>query len=58
MEVVKTLTLLQNRNAIAIHYKLTGEAGRKVFLRMLPFVSMRDFHSLRRAEGANFQTDM
>ena len=58
VEVVKTLTLLQNRNAIAIHYKLTGEAGRKVFLRMLPFVSMRDFHSLRRAEGANFQTDV
>ena len=53
--VRKEILMPWHQNALAIRYTVTAGEGRKVKLRLLPFVALRDFHSLRSAHGANFQ---
>ena len=51
VRVVKELQLLWRRNTIGIRYTIEPEGQRQVELRLLPFVSMRDFHALRHSDG-------
>lgn len=48
MPLVKELILGVRRNAIAIRYTITPEPGQKVTLKLLPFISLRDFHGIQR----------
>lgn len=47
ISITKTLRLLHQKNEIELVYALSSPAARKVELRLLPFVALRDFHSLR-----------
>jgi predicted glycogen debranching enzyme len=53
--VIKELQMLWLQNAIALRYTITPDRARAVELQILPFVSLRDFHSLLHA-GASFET--
>jgi len=46
-ELVKEVLLAESANAVCIRYTLRGAEG---VLRLLPFVALRDFHCLRRAD--------
>lgn len=52
--VVKEVQLLWHHNVAGIRYTIRAPEGRNVALRLLPFVALRDFHALRRAEGSHF----
>ena len=62
VKVTKEVMIVWNRNITGVRYTLdagiteTGE-GREVRLQLLPFVSLRDFHSLRSAGNAHFAVD-
>jgi predicted glycogen debranching enzyme len=58
VSIIKQLVVHPGRNAIALRYRLTGTAGRKVVLRLLPFVALRDFHALRHKDNAAFATQV
>jgi len=51
VRITKELQLLWQRNTIALRYTIEPEADRQIELHLLPFLSMRDFHSLRHAPG-------
>jgi predicted glycogen debranching enzyme len=51
VRVTKEVQLLWMKNVVAVRYTIEpGNVG-KVKLWLLPFVALRDFHSLKRAEG-------
>ncbi|HEX4123172.1 MAG TPA: amylo-alpha-1,6-glucosidase [Tepidisphaeraceae bacterium] len=52
--VIKELQLLWGRNAIGLRYAVNAPAGRKWKLSLLPFVSMRDFHSEQHGTDRQF----
>jgi predicted glycogen debranching enzyme len=56
VRVVKELQLPWLQNVAVLRYTITPNARRKVQFSVLPFVSMRDFHGMRRAQDASFQT--
>ncbi len=55
VHITKELLLAWNRNAAALRYTVQAQPGRPVELHLLPFVSMRDFHALRRHGEAPFE---
>lgn len=55
IRVVKEVQMLWQKNVSAIRYTVTPRPGQKLQLNLLPFVSLRDFHSLRRSDGVQFQ---
>lgn len=55
VRVVKEVLMCWQRNAVGVRYTVEGQEGRRMRLRLTPFVGLRDFHSLRSAQGANFQ---
>ena len=54
VRVRKELQVLWMRNVAAVRYTVEPPAGRRGQLSLLPFVSLRDFHSDRHAQGTNF----
>ncbi len=56
--VVKELLHCWQSNAVGVRYTLTPPAGKTVTLKLLPFVALRDFHSTRRAQGANLKFEI
>src|SRR3954452_3278787 len=65
IRVVKELQLLWMKNVAAVRYTVepprgggggagAGGASRKLELNLLPFLSLRDFHGIRRAVGEQF----
>ena len=55
VRVIKELQLPWLANVMVVRYRIEPEANRRVQFSLLPFVSLRDFHSLRRAKGSDFQ---
>ena len=55
VRIVKEVLAVWQRNIVGVRYRIEAEAGRSVQLQLLPFISLRDFHSLRSASNANFQ---
>ncbi len=53
-EILKEIILAESVNAVAVRYTLIAGAGG--MLRLRPFVSLRDFHALRRAEEPSHLT--
>jgi predicted glycogen debranching enzyme len=53
-KIHKELQILWGKNVAAVRYTIEPAAGRRVQFTLLPFVSLRDFHSERRAEGSHF----
>ena len=49
-ELTKQIILAETENAVAVRYTLKGGAGELV---VSPFVSLRDFHHLRRKDDSN-----
>jgi len=57
VRVVKELQLLWMKNVAALRYTIDPGRPRKVQFSLLPFVSLRDFHTERHAEGAKFKVE-
>jgi len=55
--VTKELLLVWQQNIAMLRYTIQPAPGQVVDLQLLPFVSMRDFHSLRHADGSRLRTD-
>jgi predicted glycogen debranching enzyme len=55
VRVVKELQVPWLKNVAAVRYTVEAEPQRRVQLNLLPFVSLRDFHSARRAPGTQFE---
>jgi predicted glycogen debranching enzyme len=53
--VAKEVQLFWMRNVAAVRYVIRPPAGKTVELRLSPFVSLRDFHSILRADGVQMQ---
>jgi predicted glycogen debranching enzyme len=53
-KVRKELHVLWNKNVAGVRYTIEPTDGRRVQFALLPFVSLRDFHSERKAEGSHF----
>ncbi len=51
VRVTKELQIVWRENKIGVRYTVQPEGDRQIEFHLLPFVSMRDFHSLRRAPG-------
>ncbi|HEV8605447.1 MAG TPA: amylo-alpha-1,6-glucosidase [Tepidisphaeraceae bacterium] len=49
VKVAKEIQLLWQRNTVGIRYRVECEPNRQVQLDLIPFISLRDFHSLRHA---------
>lgn len=54
VNVTKEVQLVWQRNIVGVRYTLKSPAPRPVQLQLLPFVSLRDFHGLRRSTGTKF----
>ena len=54
IKIIKDVQLVWGRNTAGIRYRIEAPPERQVRLELLPFVSLRDFHALRQAPGANF----
>jgi predicted glycogen debranching enzyme len=54
VRIIKELQILWKQNAIGLRYQIQPQGKQSVELHLLPFVSMRDFHALRRAAGLQF----
>jgi len=52
--VTKQVMLLMGRNVVAVRYVVDPGAHRHIRLSLLPFLAMRDFHSLRRGTEGRF----
>ncbi len=53
VRIVKQVQLLWGQNVTAVRYEI--DAGDRAFkMQLIPFASLRDFHSLRRAEWSQF----
>lgn len=57
VRLTKELLLVWKRNLIGLRYQVQAEEGRAVELQLMPFISMRDFHALRQAQGASFHIE-
>ena len=56
VRIIKQVQLLWGQNVTAVRYEI--DSGNKPFkFSLLPFVSLRDFHSLRRSDGAYFRAE-
>src|SRR6185503_20006989 len=49
IKVAKEVLLLWQRNTVGVRYRVEAEANRQIQLDLIPFLSLRDFHSLRKA---------
>ena len=49
IKVVKEVLLLWQRNTVGIRYRVEADLSRQIQLDLIPFLSLRDFHSLRHA---------
>jgi len=49
IKVAKEVLLLWQRNTVGIRYRIEAESHRQIQLDLIPFLSLRDFHSLRHA---------
>src|SRR5207248_1296940 len=49
IKVAKEVLLLWQRNTVGVRYRVEGDANRQIQLDLIPFLSLRDFHSLRKA---------
>jgi glycogen debranching enzyme len=56
VEVTKELQLVWGQNVVGVRYTVKPKTPRVVRLELLPFVAMRDFHSLRRGTDFPFRT--
>ena len=56
VEVTKELQLVWGQNVVGVRYTVKPKSPRVVRLELLPFVAMRDFHSLRRGADFPFRT--
>jgi glycogen debranching enzyme len=56
VEVTKELQLVWGQNVIGVRYTVKPQGPRVVRFELLPFVAMRDFHSLRRGTDFPFRT--
>ncbi len=54
VKVIKELQLVWMKNVAAVRYTVKPDRERRVQLNLLPFISLRDFHALRRVTGARF----
>jgi predicted glycogen debranching enzyme len=57
VRVVKELQLPWMKNIAGVRYRVDPGPGRKARLMLMPFVSLRDFHSTRKADGAIYNTE-
>jgi len=57
VRVVKELQLLWMQNVTAVRYTVQPPDGRTMELSLLPFVSLRDFHGIRRAGDIHFDVN-
>lgn len=55
VRVVKELQLTWMRNVAVVRYTIDPGGRRQMQFSLLPFVSLRDFHTERHAAGSNFQ---
>jgi len=55
--VTKEVQVAWQHNAVGVRYAIDAPPGRAVELQLLPFVSLRDFHAVRRANSVRFHTD-
>ena len=55
VRITKELLMPWGRNIVGIRYRVQA-GGRKVALKLLPFLALRDFHSVRR-RGAEWQVE-
>jgi predicted glycogen debranching enzyme len=55
--IVKEIQLAWMKNVAAVRYTVTPPAGRSFEMQLLPFVSLRDFHATRRADGIRFRVE-
>jgi predicted glycogen debranching enzyme len=49
INVIKEVLLLWQRNTVGVRYRVEAEPNRQIQLDLIPFLSLRDFHSLRKA---------
>jgi predicted glycogen debranching enzyme len=53
--VTKEVLVPWHRNVVGIRYTVQSTPGRPLRMQLLPFTGLRDFHALRRADGAQFK---
>jgi glycogen debranching enzyme len=56
VEVTKELQLVWGQNVVGVRYTIRPDGPRVVRFELLPFVALRDFHSLRRGTDFPFRT--
>ncbi len=56
VEITKELQLVWGQNVIGLRYTIRPQGSRVVRMELLPFLAMRDFHSLRRGTEFPFRT--
>src|SRR5260221_11359432 len=56
VEITKELQLVWGQNVVGLRYTIKPQGSRVVRLELLPFLAMRDFHSLRRGTDFPFRT--
>jgi len=55
--IIKEIQVLWQQNISVIRYTIEPDRSRPIELQLMPFVSLRDFHSLRRADGARLRSE-
>jgi predicted glycogen debranching enzyme len=55
VRVVKEVHAVWQKNIVGVRYTVDATEGRQFKLSLMPFVSLRDFHSLRSAQGTQFK---
>ncbi len=58
VRVVKELQLPWLKNVAILRYTIEPKKKRRIQFSVLPFISLRDFHGMRRAQDANFHTQV
>jgi predicted glycogen debranching enzyme len=53
--ITRQIALATDANAVAIRYEVDGDPIDRITIR--PFVAMRDFHALRKADGSEWMTE-
>jgi predicted glycogen debranching enzyme len=56
VKVTKELQMLWMKNVAMLRYTVESPGKREIQFSLLPFVSLRDFHTERHAQGTNFQS--
>ena len=57
VSIIKELQLVWMKNIAGVRYRVDPGPKRHVRLALLPFVSLRDFHSERKADGTTFNIE-